>query len=183
MSEIIMSDREMFDKIFNRFYAPLCQFAVKYLEKPSDAEDIVSTVFMKLWDQQEIFSNEDHARAVLYKATYNACLNHRRGRIRALGREEYYVGVEGAVTDDFLVNFLRAELIAFIHREIDKLPPAYAKVLQLSFNSGLSNQEIAAELGLSLQSVKNYKYRGLEILKKRVSRDVFVLLAMVGLNF
>lgn len=114
-----MGNRQSFDRVFMRFYAPLCQFATKYLADPADAEDVVGSLFLKLWKQHETFDDVDHARAALYRATHHACLNHLRGRSRLLRREEAYANLEETVDDSYLTNLLKAELIALIHREIE----------------------------------------------------------------
>src|SRR5690606_20285573 len=80
---IEMGEPKSFDQVFVRFYAPLCQFALRYLPTEADAEDVVENIFIRLWNKAERFENVDHARASLYRATYHACLNHLRGRQRS----------------------------------------------------------------------------------------------------
>lgn len=170
-----MDDQQTFERVFTRFYAPLCQFATRYLAESADAEDVVESVFIRLWDQQGAFTDADHARASLYRATYHACLNHQRSRTRALSREDDYAKETGDLDEGYLPNLLRAELIALIHREIDQLPAPYAEVLRLSFREERSNDEIARELGLQVQTIKNYKHRGLALLKKRIPKELYLL--------
>lgn len=176
MAEINMRDKEIFHRVFTRFYAPLCQFASKYLCGREDAEDVVGGLFLKLWKQQAVFENADHARSALYQATYYGCLDHLRGRQRKVNRESAYMIQSGIVDKGFFPDMIKAEMIATIYQEIDQLPPHYAAVLRLSFQQDLTNDEIAEQLKLSLQTVKNYKYRGLELLKQRIPRDAFTLL-------
>lgn len=176
VTAILMGDQPSFDRVFTRFYAPLCQFAATYLADPADAEDVVGTLFLRLLTQQARFDDADHARAALYRATHHACLNHLRGRSRLQRREEVYANLGGAVEDSYLANLLKAELVALIHREIDRLPSHYAEVLRLNYQQGLNNEEIAEQLQLSIQTVKNYKHKGLSLLKKRIPKSAFLLL-------
>lgn len=175
VATIQMRDRQTFDRVFTRFYAPLCQFATKYLAEPADAEDVVESLFLKLWKQHETFADADHARMALYRATYHACLNHLRGRNRLQRREERYAKEHSDVEDSYLPNLLKAELVALIHREIDKLPSHYAAVLKLSYRDGLKNEEIADQLQLSLQTVKNYKHKGISLLRDQLPKGIFLL--------
>lgn len=173
---IQMGHRQTFDEVFTRFYAPLCQFATRYLSEPADAEDVVESLFLKLWKQRETFVDIDHTRMALYRATYRACLNHLRGRNRLQRREEEYARAGGSTDDDFLPHLLQAELVALIHREIDKLPGQYAAVLKLSYRDGLKNEEIAEKLQLSTQTVKNYKHKGISLLRKHLPKSIYLLL-------
>ena len=52
---------------------------------------------------------------------------------------------------------LKSELLQQIVAEIDRLPSQYQSVCKLSFFEGLSNDEIAARLEISIKTVRNIK--------------------------
>ncbi|MNR35643.1 RNA polymerase sigma factor [compost metagenome] len=73
---------------------------------------------------------------------------------------------------------IRTEVWAEIYREINKLPVQCSKVISLSFVEGLKNDEIAQELDISIQTVKNQKSMGVKLLKQKLSKSGFLLLCM-----
>ena len=77
-----------------------------------------------------------------------------------------------AVNHDYLHNLVHTEVIAEIHRAINQLPTQCRKVISLEFIEGLSNEEVAKELSLSIQTVKNHKVRALKILKQQFSDNI-----------
>lgn len=86
---------------------------------------------------------------------------------------------ELSISDEDHLHFLiRAEARAEIYRAVGDLPSQCSKVVALSFFEGLSNAEIADQLGLSEQTVKNHKVRGLNILRDRLSGDAMSLLML-----
>ena len=171
-----MGNVTVFEQVFLRYYAALCDFASRYLHDKADAEDIVEAIFIVLWNSKEQFANQNHARSYLYRATYNRCLNSLRGHQRAMDREAEFIRETGVTEESYLHHMLRAELIAMIYREIDKLPEQYARILRLCYQEGLKNEDIASRIGLSLQTVKNYKSKGMELLRRRLPKNVSLLL-------
>jgi RNA polymerase sigma-70 factor (family 1) len=171
-----MGNVTVFEQVFLRYYAALCDFASRYLHDKADAEDIVESIFIVLWNSKEQFADHNHARSYLYRATYNRCLNSLRGHKRTMNREAEFIRETGVTEESYLHHMLRAELIAMIYREIDKLPEQYARILRLSYQEGLRNEDIASRVGLSLQTVKNYKSKGMELLRRRLPKNVSLLL-------
>jgi len=172
-----MGDERIFDQVFRMYYAPLCDFSERYLHSKDDAEETIGKLFVNLWNNKEVFSNPDQTRAYLYRSAYNGSLNTIRSNKRRFKREHAY-GMDTAFTEEsFLNNMLRSEMIGMIYREIDKLPEHYANVIRMSYVEGLKNEEIAALSGLSIQTVKNYKNKGMNMLKSRVSGKVFAIIS------
>lgn len=176
---IDIGQESVFEAMYLRFYSPLCYFASKYVIDNNDAEDLVGTVFTKLWRDKGYYDSFDHLRNFLYKATYNACLNHLRGIQRSLQHKKRFAEELSEVGEDYWSGVIRAELITKIFDAIDRLPQHYANVLRLAFAEELKNEEIAERLNLSVQTVKNYKSSGLEMLRKRISPIALFLLTIM----
>ena len=173
---IEIGQESVFEAMYLRFYSPLCFFAAKYVLDDGDAEDLVGGVFTKLWRDKTCFESFNHLRNFLYRATYNACLNHLRNNQRSLQHKKQWAEELSEVGEDYWSGVIRAELITKIFEAIDRLPQHYANVLRLAFAEELKNEEIADRLNISIQTVKNYKSSGLEILRKRISPIALLLL-------
>lgn len=171
-----MGEEAAFDQVFRMYYAPLCDFSERYLKNKADAEEAIEKMFVNLWDKKTVFEDEDHVRAFLYRSAYNSSLNVLRSSQRQSRREQEFGLKTGLTEESYLNNLLRSELIGIIYREIEKLPEHYARVIKMSYQEGLKNEEIAQVLGLSLQTVKNYKTKGLLILKTRMPYTVWLVL-------
>jgi len=175
-SVIEMSRPDTFDRIFRLYHAIMCSFSERIVGSSSDAEDIVEEVFLQLWDKKSIFNNEEHIRFFLYRAVRNASLN----RLKSVQRttEKHQLGSNESATslESHLYQIIRSEILLNIYQEIDKLPPQEKKVITLNLLEDKKLQEIADELGLSLQSIKNYKSRALAKLRLRLPKDSYLLL-------
>ena len=178
-SPINIGDRNAFDSIFHQYYASLCFFAERVTDSHDDAEDIVEELFVKLWNKHQQFESEQHLKAFLYRSTKNACLDFIKLTERANNRHTRFFMDNDQQEESYLNEIIRAEVIREIYQAIENLPPQCGKIITMSYVDGKTNQEIADELNLSIQTVKNQKGRGLGMLKSRLPHDKFQLLLLI----
>jgi len=171
------SDIQSFSEIFQRHYAALCLFAERMVG--NHAEDVVEEFFLSLWNTPHDFESDEHLRAFLYRSVKNACLNFLKISLRTNERNTKYAIVQGQIENSYLTEITRTEIIRELHQAISELPPQCSKIISMGYIDGMSNSEIAEKLGLSLQTVKNQKLRGLGLLRKKLPGEQYLLLFMV----
>lgn len=171
-----------FDQIFRFYYPQLCDFSARYLKYKEDAEEVVANLFVILWNKAEVFESTEHLRAYLYRSAFNSSMNRIRSEVRRAERERTYSLQSDNLEESYLNNMLRSELIGGIYREIELLPSHYGKVINMSYRDGFKNDEIAAQLDLTIQTVKNYKHKGLSILKTKVSSEAWLAISAIVLT-
>lgn len=171
-----MGEESAFDQVFRMYYAQLCDFSERYLKNKDDAEESIEQLFVNLWHKKAVFESDSHLRAFLYRSAYNSSLNTLRSNQRQAERENRYSLNTNFTEESYLNSLLRAELIGMIYREIEHLPEHYARVVKMSYQDGLKNEEIAKAMGLSEQTVKNYKTKGLILLKSKIPNDAWLML-------
>lgn len=94
-------------------------------------------------------------------------------------RSSVYHQSQETIERSHLHEMIRAEVIRDLHRVMETLPGQCQKVIRLSYLEGLNNAEIAQQLSLSVQTVKNHKLRGLAILRKSLKPDQLTFLMSV----
>lgn len=161
--------------VFQYYYAPLCQFAERLIGLEF-SEDIVEELFLKLWSGDKIFNSEEHLKAFLYHSIKNASLNFIKTNKRAINRNISFTNAHSLKEADYLAGIIRAEVIIELHQAISKLPKEKGRIIRMTYIDGKSNQETADELGISVQTVKNQKLRGLALLRKLLPHNQYVLL-------
>ena len=70
--------------------------------------------------------------------------------------------------DDFLTQFENGELGKFLRVAIDKLPPQKQKICLLKIEYGLSNQEIADRMGITVPTVKSHYTQAIKALRNEI---------------
>ena len=80
--------------------------------------------------------------------------------------------------DYFMENVIREEVADIVLKEVDKLSETSRKIILRSLD-GFSNEEIAEEFGVSVNTIKTHKARSYIILRKKLEHLRFLLLALV----
>lgn len=167
-----------FEELFRNNYAKLCLFAKQFLKDDDAAKDIVQEAFVTYWNNRnELASAEASINSFLYASVKNACLNKlRRQKLEHLflNNQDADPSEEAAV----LNAMIRSEVITELHKVITTLPENCQKIFRMGYLEGLKNPQIAEELGLSINTVKTQKKRGLQLLRVRLNPDFFALLSL-----
>lgn len=173
-------DEQAFSKVFLALYPRLCQFAEKFVRDTCDAEDIVEDVFLKLWNRAVVFKDEEHLKASLYRSIQNACLNFLKINKRAFDRNSVFTKEQGEYEEaTYLSEITRNEIIAELYAAISELPSQARKVIIKTYIEGQSNQEVADELGISINTVKNHKQNGLVLLRSKLPDATYLFLFVI----
>ena len=175
---INVGERDSFDLVFRTYHQPLIYYASKFVDV-DDAGDLVENLFVKLWQKSPELASEAHLRNYLYLALRSHCLDYQKSRMREASRHQKVMAETDLTEQSHLEQLMSAEVLAEVYRAIHNLPLQCSRVITLTFLEGKSNAEAAEELGLSEQTVKNHKVRGLKILKGNLSGEAFTILTVL----
>ena len=150
-----------FDKFFRSLYLPLGMFALRIVEDPDTAEDLVVEAFTKTWQKLESGAPIDNFKAYMYRSVRNECISYIRNKKETIGLENV-----PDITEEIVDT---SERDARIWKAIDNLPPKCRQVFLLSKQDGLSNEEIANKLGISIKTVKNQMTKAFSRLREALS--------------
>lgn len=166
MMESFRSGNEQSMAHFFKLHAKsLGYFVRKMIPDDQEAEDIVANCFVKLWQRREDFQTEENIKAFLYISCRNACLDHLRHlKIKTTAQDNYLQHLE-VNEDSILYQIIKSEILGILNQEIEQLPENYRQVFKLIYFEQKKTDEIAVELDLSVQTVRNYKSRSVELLK------------------
>lgn len=152
------------EHIWHEFADRLGQFIRSRVSDPATAEDIRQDVFLKI--QRKLNQLEDPARLSgwVYLIARNAIIDHYRHRKQTVEVPET-LAAEPETQDDG-----QEELNAAFRRMIDNLPDRYREALVLTEFDGLTQQAVAARLGISLSGAKSRVQRARAQLKEMLHK-------------
>lgn len=153
----IARDKHAYQELFLYFCKPLTRFAVTIVGSKEAAEEVYSSVFLKLWDLGQGLNNVDNLRLYLFVSIKNESLNY---------LAKYYkfkvTDIE-AVDARFLPgvytpeeSLLESELHRALHRAVRSLPVKCRMVYKLIKEDGLSYKEVADILGISVNTIEGH---------------------------
>lgn len=170
-------DEESFRGIFEEYHTRLCYFARSILPEGEAAEDVVQEAFVKLWQKKERFSHPDSIKAFLYITVRNNCLNiYKHRKVVKMFGDLSPKKDHDEDSANGLSNLIEAEVLNNVYLALQKLPAGCRTVLNLSYFDGMKNQAIADQLGVSINTIKTQKQRGLNLLRDLIKRSSFILL-------
>ena len=158
-------DPQAISYFFDLHYKSLCFFADRLIHNEDEAEDIVARCFVLLWERSANFTTGDHIKAFLYKTCWNDCMNFIRDSKRKVAHQEIYAGQISEKEEYILQGIIRTEFLQILSQEIELLPERPRDVFKLIYFEGKKLDEIAFELNLSIQTVRNHKTRAVDLLK------------------
>ena len=173
-------DREAFTCLYHRYFYYLFTLAMRYIKDESEAEDVLQQVFIKLWQMRDSGLIKDNVRGYLFAMTRNSIMNYVRDKNRLLQRNYRLSQEISEEEQDIWVMADKQDLISEMKKAIDGLPPQQKRVANLRCE-GLSNQEIASRLHLSLNTVNSHYTKGLKALKTALGALMSLTLIYFGL--
>ena len=160
-------DRRAWKEFFDSYYGALCNHCSRIVPERSAVEDIVQEVFIKIWDGNVVFENENALSAYLYRSVTNNALKYLRDTHVEEERLQQWCEAEQDMSEDEFSSVVQEEVLRKLRELIDQLPAERRKILLMSME-GMKGEEIAEQLGVSINTVKQQKYRAYKFIKERL---------------
>lgn len=164
-----------FATVFDRYNRLLYALAYRYFKSGEEAEDAVQHTFMRLWEQRESFDFQSGIRSLLFTILKHHVLNELRHR-KVVFEKHYEMAQQAEETDDgFLTDFENKDFQNHLRRAIRKLPPQKRRICELKIERGLSNQEIADEMQITVPTVKSHYTQAIKMLRGEIESLVVLI--------
>jgi RNA polymerase sigma-70 factor (ECF subfamily) len=170
VARIKQGDAAAFELIFRAYYHPLRGFLVRIVERQAIADELAQDVLVALWEGRARLNIAGDLRSYLFRAAHNRAVSHlRHERVVSQGegvalRNEITPGLgEWAHGTNVLAE--RRDLVAALRRAVDRLPPRVREAYLLRWVHGLSRQEMARTMGISVKGAEIQLTRAIKALK------------------
>lgn len=164
-----------FESIFDEYHAYLYAVAYRYLKDGARAEDAVQHTFMRLWENRSDVDSEKNIRNLLFTVMKNYILNYIRHNVLVCQKHYEIAQKNSNFEDDFSLKLEDANLKEHLHMLIDALPPQKREVCVLKVVDGMTNQEIADKMDISVPTVKSHYTQTIKILRSQIGKLVAVM--------
>ena len=164
-------DYRAFEMLFQTYYAGLCAMGRSMVHSEETAEDLVSDIFVKIWEHPENLLVTQSLKGYLIRCVRNACINyitrsHAKFRHLDSVTSEKMLNLMPHSAPDPSGEMMAAELEVKIKEAIATLPTECGKIFLMSRKDELTNREIAEQLQLSENTVKVQLYRALSKIRE-----------------
>ena len=162
-------DRAAFTEIYKRYAENLAGFAASKLYNLDDARDVLHDLFVKLWEDRYTLHINDNLKSFLFAAIRYKIIDKIR---RNVTRQEYNILLQALAEPQAngIEQQLEArELQQLVDQSLEQLPDKTKLIYRLSRNEHRSIAEIALQLNLSEQTVKNQLTIALKHLRQAIA--------------
>ena len=176
-------DVEAFDLIYEKYSGKLYAFGLKYLKSTEEAEELVQSVFLKLWENYKILKKELSFKSYLFTIAYNdICKLFRKRNYRQKFIDDtLYENSQFSSEIEEGIDY--HSVLEQVEQIVNKLPEKQKTIFLKSRKEGKSTKEIAEEVGLSPGTVDNYISESLKFIRSRLRDEDLALLLSFSLFF
>jgi RNA polymerase sigma-70 factor (ECF subfamily) len=167
-----------YEELLIRFQQPVYALALRLLDDPSEACDVVQEVFLKVFRNVSSFRGQSTLKTWIYRITVNEAHNarrwffrHRRAEVELDKNPEESRNWKEIIPDRSRSPFDAAfdgERHILIEAALNRINPIFREAVALRDISDLAYEEIAEILGVSLGTVKSRILRGREALREEL---------------
>lgn len=156
------------EQIWEEFSSALRSFIARRVSNPSQIEDILQDVFVKIHSNINSLKESTKVHSWVYQIARNTIIDYyRKEKMKLEDIDEIPLEDEGAINNiNNIVDSEPAQKVAAgLKGMIDDLPEKYSQALYLVEIEGLSQVELAKRLGISVSGAKSRVQRGRQLLK------------------
>ncbi|HEV2354710.1 MAG TPA: RNA polymerase sigma-70 factor [Puia sp.] len=161
-------DAFAYRELYTSLYGCLFGFARTIIPSRESAEEVVSDVFIKVWERRREIEKIKNLKLYLYVATRNIAFNYLDKQKRIASHP---IDAEPEFTSIYFDPeqlLVTADMLALIQKAIDQLPPRCKIIFKLVKDDSLKYREVAEILNLSVKTVENQMAIALEKIGKSI---------------
>ncbi len=175
MIQLRDADEAAFRQVFDRYGKKVYRYIIHYVKVGVEAEDITQNVFLRIWEKRGQLDPEKSFEGFIFTIAYRAVMDHFRTnpkRLQSLFPVDLLTdSIVSTVGADALLNHHQLESI--YQQALHALPPKRKEIFLLSRHGGLTNRQIAEQLGISIKTVESQMTAALTFLKNFFSHTDF----------
>jgi RNA polymerase sigma-70 factor (ECF subfamily) len=172
-------DAAAFSTLLNRYESKIFRLAMNITQNREDAEDVLQEAFLKAYEHLDQFQGNSRFYTWIVRIAVNQALMKLRKRKtdRSVSLDEQIDTGEDTVVREIASwdpdpeqQFSQDELHTILTEAVDQLAPIYRAVFMLRDVEGLSTEETAEALELSIPAVKSRLLRARLQLREKLTR-------------
>jgi RNA polymerase sigma-70 factor (ECF subfamily) len=167
------SDEKAYAQLYIAYMPYLLKFANSIIKNKELSEEVVSDVFIKVWQNRMDIGRIENFKLYLYVSTKNTAINylsrHFRKDIVSLEEMSLNISLSPYNPEQLLIT---SEAVKKINSEIKKLPPRCRLIFKLVKEDRLRYNEIARLLNISVKTIDSQMAIALRKISSSINFDL-----------
>lgn len=160
-----------FQQIFENYKTKIYSTSYSIVKSHYTAEEITQEIFIKLWLNRNLLTEIDNMEGYIYRITRNYSLNYLRKVASDSKLVNHLIKVTVKSENRTDSNLNESEYKRLIRQALEGLSPQRRLVYKLSREDGLNYAEIADQMSLSKNTVKNHLFAALTYIRSFLTNN------------
>lgn len=165
-SRIAEGDEQAFSELFHIYMPQLYRIIYNLVPVESTVQDLAQEVFLYLWLGRDKLPTVNEPQHWIFRIAYNRSFKYLKRRQHQLINTAGLDAAGEPQTNETEDAVHLSETIRLIREAIQELPGQQQRIYQLNRVSGKKPAEIALELGISIQAVRNSLTRSGKVIRE-----------------
>ena len=172
LKRIATGDRKAFTIVYSRYLHDLYHYVYLFTKSKETSEEIIQTLFLKIWERRETLGNIAFFKAYLYRSAKNLLLDEiRRNQLQTKMCLALKPSTEeSSETSD--AKIIYNQYYQMTQDAIRQLPEKRKQIVELRTKDDLTLDEIAEKLSISKGVVKKQLYAGMAFIRVHLQKYV-----------
>lgn len=166
IGELRQNNAEAFIELYNRYHAKMYSWLIRFVKLPDLAEDIIQDTFLKIWEIRHRLNPAQSFPAYLYRISRNKAVKLlKKISLDETLRKQVLIRFE-MESDDPEKRLRWLQYQRLLENAINRLPAQRRKVFKLCRQSNKTYDEVANELGISRNTVKEHMMKAMQDIRQ-----------------
>lgn len=163
-------EESAFRAIYEQFHGRIYRLVFSLVKEPAKTEEVVQEAFVALWLHRGNLNIEQPLYPLVYLTAKRLAIDHFRKKLLEMNAKEQVINQTAPYSNETEETIFLADLNRITDESIKSLPAQQQTVFILSRREGLSYDEIAQQLRISPNTVRNHMVSALKALRLHFSR-------------
>ena len=169
-------DFKAFDVLYERYHRALYCFALKLSQNPHQAEELVQSVFVTVWETRASIDHTKSFSAWLFSIARNRFYDMLRKRITEQCYADYILQQNNLIAEDLEKQIENKEISEIINKLLQQIPKRRLEIFRMKHDENLTYKQIAEKLHIAEDTVDTQIRNVLNFLRRELPKHIKMLL-------
>lgn len=179
--KIKQGNEDAFELLYFRYFEALCKYAYKKIQHEDIVEELVQDVFVDLWNKRSNLDSTKQIAALLFAMLRNKALHELRAKMIQDRHMEQFLLLQDGIMPSIDDKLYAKQISEQMQMAINRLSPQCREAFTLSRYEHLAYKDIAARMGISVNTVEKHIGKALMLLRQEFKQYDLPILLIIGL--
>lgn len=182
IGELREGSQTAFKCIYDLYVGRLYSFALSYCKSRENTQELVEDTFVWLWNNRDCLKEVDSLQSILFIRLRHFLVNAYRKTLRSPVFRDYMDYREALAESSVDSNLEYDDFVRLFNRSLEQVSATQRRIIVMARMEGIGIVEIAEELHLTEQTVRNQLSLGLKKMRQLMKDSYWIAALLFFVN-